>query len=178
MRHDNCKGKVGRRLFDWYIKYGFSTDYIDRYGFDRPIYLIDSDVDAAWEVYGSLLKYYCFSKDIFVVTANVSDDIPWRVAATQVTDLLSVMDNATCDHEGCTSFAMISHSPREHLERWLRKLIVSYNDQDDCDYEGLYDDVVRLNEIATGYAKMLAEVCGTTDLSNTGDVHNGIFQGT
>jgi len=165
---------VGRKLRGWYNKYDFSTEGIGDNQLESTVYCLNSDVDAAWSVYSTLLSYDCFSDD-YVKGVNAASDAKLALKLLDSAYLVvESIGDAMRDNVDCTGFIKVSYQPKLELVKWWVGLNTKIQLQGDTvqDAErfekGLKTDIVKLNDIATRYAKMLAEVCATTDLTNLG----------
>jgi len=167
------KGTLGRKLLGWYNKYDFSTKRINDNHLESTVYCLNSDVDAAWSVYSTLLSYDCFS-DYYakrITNVNNSEQLSLRLHDS-VNWIVECVHDAMRDNVDCTGFIKVSYQPRRELVELASRFNTrpaSNTIQDAEEYtEELLANIVKLQDIATRYAKMLAEVCATTDLTNLG----------
>ena len=164
---------VGRKLRGWYNKYDFGTKGINAKQLEGTVYCLASDVDAAWSVYSTLLSYECFSDDY--VKGVIDDDNSEKLALRlhdSVRWVVECIHDAMRDNVDCTGFIKVSYQPRRELVELASGFNASPSGDTIQDAERfekeLNADIVKLQDITTRYAKMLAEVCATTDLTNLG----------
>ena len=164
---------VGRKLRGWYNKYDFSTKGINDNHLESTVYCLNSDVDAAWSVYGTLLSYDCFSDDY---VKGITDTPNSEKLALRLHDsvhwVVECAHDAMRDNVDCTGFVKVSYQPKRELVELASRFSAKLTGNTLQDAEGFEEElkanIVKLNDIATRYAKMLAEVCATTDLTDLG----------
>jgi len=164
---------VGRKLRGWYNKYDFSTEGINDKHLESTVYCLNGDVDAAWSIYSTLLSYQCFSDDHVkgIINAPNSEQLALRLhdAVHWVVECIGDIANSNVD---CTGFIKVSYQPKRELvelaSRFNAKLTGNTLQDAERFEKDLEANIVKLNDIATRYAKMLAEVCATTDLTDLG----------
>jgi len=164
---------VGRKLRGWYNKYDFSTEGINDKHLESTVYCLNGDVDAAWSIYSTLLSYDCFSDDYVkgIIYAPNSEKLALRLHDS-VRWVVECIHDAMRDNVDCTGFIKVSYQPRRELVELASGFNASPSGDTIQDAERfekeLNADIVKLQDITTRYAKMLAEVCATTDLTNLG----------
>ena len=163
---------VGRKLRGWYNKYGFSTQGINAKQLEGTVYCLGNDVGAAWPVYSVLLMCDCFSDDyVRGIDAPSSEDLALRLrnSANRIADCIH---DSMRDNVDSTGFVKVSYQPKRELVELgasIHTKLYGETVQDSEKFkERLSVDLAKLNDITTRYAKMLAEVCATTDLTNLG----------
>jgi len=163
---------VGRKLRGWYNKYDFSTEGINDNHLESTVYCLNSDVDAAWDIYSTLLSYDCFSCEYIEGVNAASNEklaLKLRDSAYWVVECIGDIANSNVD---CTGFIKVSYQPKRELielaSGFNAKLAGNTLQEAERFEKELKVNIVKLNDIATRYAKMLAEVCATTDLTDLG----------
>jgi len=161
---------VGRKLRGWYNKYDFSTEGISDNQLESTVFCLNGDVDASWAIYSTLLSYQCFS-DYYVKEVNAASNEKLALKfRDSVYWLVESIGDAMRENMDCTGFIKVSCQPKRELVEWwvdLNTKLQGDTVQDAERFEKeLKADIVKLQDIVTRYAKMLAEVCATTDLTD------------